>query len=101
VATKRRDPDPEGLLRELTAGSGAYTEMDRYREFRSVFLDTEAGRRVLHQILAWGHIWTTSMSQTPHEMAFSEGERNLGLKILAAVEVEPPTRPTRAATRKQ
>lgn len=101
MPTRLRDPDPEGLLRRLVAASeGPYTEMDRYREFRALFLETEQGLRVLHQILAWAHIWNTSMAPTAHEVTFSEGERNLGLKIMAAVEVEPAAKPQRATKRR-
>ena len=90
-----RDPDPERLLRDLATQAGPYTEMDRYRDFRALFTGTPEGRRVLQQIMEWAHIWTTSMAPTPHEMTFAEGERNLGLKIVAAIEVEPPERPVK------
>ena len=87
-------PDPEALVFELQmAALGSYSDMDRYREFRSVFLETEQGRRVLHQILIWGHVWTTSMSEHPHEIFFAEGERNLSLRVLAALRMEPVEKP--------
>lgn len=75
---------------------GLRTDMDRYREFRLVFLSTEAGKRVLHDILAWGHIYRSSKRPDPHDTSFREGERNLALKIMTAIHVEPQTeRPQR------
>lgn len=92
---KLPQPDPEALLREI-AQSGPYSEMDRYRDFRRLFLETQEGKRVLNQILAWAHMWTTSMQPTPHETVFAEGERNIGLMILAALHHEPTEKPTKS-----
>jgi hypothetical protein len=89
-------PDPEKLLVELSAAAlGAkYTDMDRYREFKAVLLSSDQGRRVLHQILTWGHVWTSSFDENPGKTAFAEGERNLALRILAALHFEPTEKPT-------
>jgi len=76
--------DPNELFAKAVK---TYRPEDQYRDFRQVF-GTEQGQRVLNQILVWSGFWTTSMAGTTHEMAFSEGERNLGLKILAAYSVE-------------
>ena len=100
AAKKRREPDPEALLRDLKNDSGKqWTEMDRYRDFRAVFLGEstpEQGQRVLHEIAAWGHQWRTSMDPDPYQVHFNEGERSLLLKIVAAIENEPVPKPAQA-----
>lgn len=88
-------PDPERLFAEIA--SGFATDMDRYRDFRAVFLSDERGRRVLHEILGWGHVFRSSVQGRPvdpHQVTFREGERNLALRILAALNAEPVDRPT-------
>ena len=77
--------------------------MDRYRDFRAVFLGEstpEQGRRVLHEILTWGHIWRTSMDPDPYQVHFNEGERSLSLKVVTAIENEPVPKPTQATNRR-
>lgn len=93
----RRKPDPEALLRELAA-VGEYPAtfdgaMDAYRDFRAVFVEDERGRRVLSQILAWGHIMRSTADADALAMAVQNGERNLALRVLSTVEVEPQPRP--------
>ena len=101
AAKKRLSPDPEALVRDLRNDAGGpYTEMDRYRDFRALFTDSEAGKRVLAEILAWGHIWHSSMDPDPHHTSFQEGERAIALKILASIEVEPTERQTQATKRR-
>ena len=100
----KRKPDPEALLRELAA-VGAYPAsytgaLDACRDFRAVFLSDERGRKVLSQILAWGHIMGPTFDPDPYQMAALNGERNLALRVLSTIEVEPPARPaTRAKAR--
>ena len=77
-----------------------YTDTDRYREFRQVFLGTPQGKRVLHQILSWGHMYVTEFDPQPTVHAFGSGERNLALRIFAAVNVDPPAKPVRQNVRK-
>jgi hypothetical protein len=87
-------PDPEALFAEI-AHTG-YRDEDRYREFRRVFLGSDEGRRVLHEILSWGHMFQSSVGRTdidPNRVLFLEGERNLALKLLATLNAEPTARP--------
>jgi hypothetical protein len=81
-----------------------YTEMDRYRDFRRVFLDTEEGRRVFRTLLQWGHMFRTSMPPghvaDPLKLAFSEGERNLALRMVDTINREPRSRPVTANRKK-
>jgi len=82
--------DPAPMLMALP--DDKYSDIDRLRDFQIVF-GTPQGQRVLSQILRWSHLWHSSMSQSATDMAFAEGERNVGLKIIAALSYrEKPTK---------
>lgn len=99
---KKPKIDPDEFLTELNAAVLAnYSEIDRYREFRQVLLGNEAGKRVLRQILSWGHMWQTSFDANPQVAAFCEGERGLALKIMAHLHIEPKEKPTRQNVKKE
>ena len=99
---KRVTFDPDGFLAELNAAmSGNYSDMDRYREFRSVLLGSDAGKRVLRQILTWAHMWQTSFDANPSLMAFNEGERMIGIRILSAIHTEPVEKPTKQNVKRE
>ena len=49
----------------------------------SKFLETRGGRRWMLGILDLAHTFETSFHENPHYMAFREGERNIGLRIIA------------------
>ena len=88
------------LLLTLPAREG-YTPVDRYRDFRKVF-GTDEGKRVLSEILSWGRILRVPVLGKPidpYAMAVAFGERNLALKLMAAVNIEPPDKPQRARKR--
>ena len=92
------DPDPEAFLAELAAShpGKAYKPMDRYRDFRRLFLDSEQGRRVLYEILRWGNMFRPSAPMAnfdPHETMFHDGERNVALRIMSTMHAEPRERP--------
>ena len=75
-----------------------YDPVDRYHDFRQLFLETEQGRRVLKQILGWGHLLRVSTIANPVDpwrMVFTEGERNMALRLFAAMLVEPPRKAER------
>ena len=82
-----------------------YDKMDIHRDFRRVFLDSAEGRRVLKIILTWGYFNKTTVPQRPGNldlggMAMKEGERNLALKIWAAIVEEPDdAKPEKQVTR--
>lgn len=97
----RRQPDIEGFLEDLSRAAlgPRYTETDRWRDFRRVFLDTVEGRRVLHQILGWCHQFGSSyVVGDAYATHFHEGERNVGIRIFAALNEEPVKRPVAAET---
>lgn len=91
-------PDLDAFFAELQqAHPGKYGKMDRYRDFRRVFLDTEQGKRVLYEILLWCHITRPSAPRAkfnPYETMFLDGERSIGIDIMTTMNAEPKARPT-------
>lgn len=97
-----RDPfDPEALLADLARAWGGNRPPEAIAaEFKQVLLGSEAGRRVLYQILNWSHLWGTSfVAGEPDSTNFREGERNIGLRILAALRSDPKPLPQRQRQR--
>ncbi len=87
-------PDP--LLDELGDGPEPYDKMERYKDFRAVFL-TDQGRKVLREILNLGGYMKSSAPRSnyePHETMFREGARALSINILDIVNTEPRERET-------
>ena len=83
------------VLADLSV-SESYNPRDRYNDFRKIFLETEQGRRILKQVLAWGHLLHVSPVRDPVDpwrMVFAEGERNMALRIFSVMLVEPPDKP--------
>jgi hypothetical protein len=87
-----KDADIQELIGHIDLEN--YTEIDRFRDFRLTF-STPAGKRVLATIVKWGHVYHTSMNDNTNCVLFNEGERNLALKILAAL-TEPIPKQTRS-----
>jgi hypothetical protein len=52
------------------------------REFMSGIMSTMPGRRWLHEKLVDCHIFSTSFNRDQLAMAFAEGQRDIGLKLL-------------------
>ena len=88
----RGSPDPMAFferLRDVHFGE-RYTDADRYRDFRRVFLGTAEGRRCLYQIFDWAHVFHSSVAPgDPYMTHFQDGERSIGLQILAVLNAEP------------
>jgi len=85
-------PDPVKTLSDLPSLE-RYSKKDLYHDFRRTFMGTDEGRRVLRQILDWGHMLKPGIAGNPidpYGMAVQNGERNLALKIFSAVHNEPP-----------
>lgn len=55
-----------------------------------ILMSDPDGRRWIKELLNECHIYSTSFSPEPMRMAFAEGERNVGLKILATVVAAAP-----------
>lgn len=86
-------PGPEILFSELErARPGAdYTSLDRLADFRTVFLGSDAGKRVLYEILAWSRMFASSfVPGDSHATHWREGGRDVGLRILQAFSARPP-----------
>ena len=96
--------DAEELFAQIVRAQigASYTEIDRYRDFRQLFIGSDQGKRVFYQLLNWGHMVANSAGLANHETnrtQFFEGERNLALRILRTIYVEPKPRPTQANRR--
>lgn len=93
------DPDPEAFLAELARshpGKAYHNSIDRYRDFRRVFLETEQGRRVLYELLSWGHMYRSPAriaNFDPYETMFHDGESHIAKMIISTMHAEPATRP--------
>ena len=88
------NPDPDAFQRRLAGAFGIdprrYPPDRLYRDFAAVFLRDQAGRRARYKILEWGHLYQpVYVAGDPHGTAFRDGERNLALRILAALNAEP------------
>lgn len=80
-----------------------YTEKDRYNEFRKFFMGSEAGKRILVEILSWGKLFDTGISASPIDqiaMNIRAGEQNIARKLLHVVNNEPPEK-LKQTTRKR
>ena len=67
-----------------------YTKEDCHRDFRRIFLEDETGRRVFRQIMTWCHPFKISYGGGDASLTYlQEGERNIGLRIIAAMHETP------------
>lgn len=97
---RRREEPPtipamEVFFADLAAARAlsGYSEADRRRDFRHLFLGSAAGKRVLYELLAWSHLFaSTFVPGDSHATHWREGGRDVGLRILAALMPEPPVR---------
>ena len=64
-------------------------ESIRAAVFKKV-METREGRAWMHAILERAHVWRSSFSLDALAMAFSEGERNIGLAVLADLMIAVP-----------
>jgi hypothetical protein len=93
---RRERFDPEALAADLARAWGSKRPPEEVAaDFKQLFLGSEQGKRVLYEIFAWGHLWRSSMAATTEATAFNEGERNIGLKIMAALRKDPKPLPVR------
>lgn len=80
-----------------------YTSRDRYADFRHVFMGSDQGKRVYRELLVWGKMLSSTVSGgtiDPNKVIFAEGHRNFVLKLIAAVNIEPPEQPTKTTNRR-
>jgi len=98
---------PAELLTELAKSfpEDGYSNTDRYRDFRRTFLGSPEGRRTLYAILGWSHVNGLSFNpfkadEPANAVAFREGERHIGLQMLAVMVEEPKATPAKVVRRK-
>ena len=75
----------------------------RYQDFRLVF-GTDAGRKVLAEIMRMGNVGHTSASKggfDPYRTFYMDGMRNLAHQVFIAAHREPKEMPTRAKSKPQ
>ena len=85
-------PDPEGLFKDLSAvhTGTQYSDPDRYKDFRAVFLSHPRGKKVLYEILTWAHMFQpVFVPGDAYATHYRDGERNIGLKIMTVLNAEP------------
>ena len=94
--------DIDAFLSELSnARPQSYTAMERYADFRAVFLGSDQGKRVLHEILSWGHLYRSSAQVAnfdPYKTMYCDGQRSIGIKTMMVINNEPRSQPTKATT---
>ena len=95
----RRPPDHEAFLTELARfhPGKRYGKIDRYRDFRRVFLGSEQGRRVLYEVLAICGMYKSAAPRAnfdPYETMFLNGQQDIAFNLLGTINVEPKARPT-------
>lgn len=100
---KYKEPDPEEFFLQLGRASRSnYTNEDRYRDFRQLFLSTEQGKRVLHELMSWGRVFKPTIPR-PNEKEYmiwvNEGMRNFALKLMAALNAEPIDSPKKTSSK--
>lgn len=92
---RRGRPDPDAFLADLRRAvvGRRYTDIDRYRDFRAVFMGAstaEQGRRVLWQMLEWCRMYRpVAVQGDPHETYRRDGMRAIGLHVLMTLNAEP------------
>ena len=78
------------------APTGTYNKLDRYRDLRAVFLATEQGRRVLHELLRQCGVNRESVVPgpiDPYRVLHLNGRRSIGLWLIGAINHEPAPAP--------
>jgi hypothetical protein len=61
-------------------------------EALTVFMGNHIGRRYMYRLLEQCHMFASSYSSNPIRMSFLEGERNIGLRIVADIMAYCPRR---------
>lgn len=77
-------------------GKGRYGPLDRYRDFRAVFLGSDQGKRVLYEILSMGHMFRPAPivgNFETNQTMFAGGEQNLAYGVFLVAHAEPKQPP--------
>jgi hypothetical protein len=77
-----------------SAYKGPNKDVDRYRDFKEVFLNSDAGNRVMLEIFTWGHMYDGSIKRgvavDPYRVCQNEGHREMALQLKRAIMHQPP-----------
>lgn len=76
-----------------------YTKQDQYNDFRQLFLGSEQGKRVYREIVAWGGLMSNPIrgdSIDRNKLLFAQGQRDIVVKLISAINIEPKEKPTKA-----
>ncbi len=78
-------------------GKSMYPEhIDRYREFRQIFMGSDAGTRVFKELMIIGRMTQISATKMdPHQTYLFEGMRNMAVAFAKVTFEEPKIRPDR------
>ena len=100
MATKKvnKATEPDNLFDQFMRTTQYATDLDRYKDFRTVFLDTEPGRRVFNEILGMGYMAHAPIKYNKagvdvNATLIATGERKMALAIHRLTMVEPPPPP--------
>ena len=63
-------------------------QVDKVRTYRAVF-ETPEGKRVLHDLMKQHHVLGALPARDAHEIFRAEGERNVVLRILSLLNIDP------------
>ena len=90
--------EPDNLFDKFIRTTQYATDLDRYKDFRTVFLDTEPGRRVFNEILGMGYMAHDPIKYNKagvdvNATLIATGERKMALAIHRLTMVEPPPPP--------
>ncbi len=82
------------ILKSSYYGIGNRTKLDRYREFRHIFLGSNEGKRVLSEILGMAKLSARLAQPYPapvdeKRLLIQEGARQLAADILDVIHKEP------------
>lgn len=75
-----------------------YSKKERYTDFRQAFTGSEQGKRVYRELLSWGGMFNSSVPGNPidpYRVMIAKGQQNFAIKLMAAVNIEPPEQPTK------
>jgi hypothetical protein len=89
-------------LAAVKAGRDGYSSMDRYRDCRTVFFGSEAGKRVLGQIIAMCEGLPVLEPEVSNHalLAFRAGRRSIGQELVKWMNAEPPAQQTQAESKR-
>ena len=88
--------DPEELFDQFKKITQYQSDIERYQDFRELFLGSELGRRVFNEILGMGYMAHDSTKYNKYGVdqtatLIATGERKLALMIHKVTMLEPPT----------